>query len=70
VTDKLYPFQPSDWEKERAQIALASREKTPNPRFTKQLEEIDWPIDYGNVKIQLRAGKPTLVTIERTIKLD
>ena len=36
----------------------------------KQLEKIDWPIEYGNVKIQLRAGKPTLVTIERTIKLD
>ncbi len=36
----------------------------------KELDKIDWPIAYGNVKIQLRAGKPTLVTIERTIKLD
>ena len=35
-----------------------------------QLEKIDWPIDYGNIKIQLRRGKPTLVTIERTLKLD
>lgn len=36
----------------------------------KQLEKIDWNLDYGSVKIQLRAGKPTLVVVERTIKLD
>jgi hypothetical protein len=36
----------------------------------KQLEKVDWPIDYGNIRIQLRAGRPTLVTVERTIKLD
>jgi len=36
----------------------------------KQIEGIDWTIDYGNVKIQIRQGKPTLVTIERTVKLD
>ena len=36
----------------------------------KQLEEIDWPVNYGSVKITIRDGKPTLVTIERTVKLD
>lgn len=36
----------------------------------KSLEKIDWPIDYGIIKIQIRQGKPTLVTIERTVKLD
>jgi hypothetical protein len=36
----------------------------------KSLEKVKWPISYGNVKIQLRAGKPTLVTIEKTIKFD
>ena len=36
----------------------------------KELEKIDWPIDYGSVKIQIRNGKPTLITIERTVKLD
>jgi len=36
----------------------------------KQLEKIDWPIEYGIISIQLRAGKPTLIKIERTIKLD
>ena len=36
----------------------------------KELEKIDWPIRYGNIRIQLRAGKPTLVTIERTVRLD
>lgn len=36
----------------------------------KQLEKIDWKLDYGSVKVQLRDGKPTLITIEKTIKLD
>ncbi len=36
----------------------------------KELEKIDWNLDYGSVKIQIRQGKPTLVTIERTVKLD
>ncbi len=36
----------------------------------RQLERIEWPIEYGKIKIQLRSGRPTLVTIERTVKLD
>lgn len=36
----------------------------------KQLEKIDFKLDYGSVKIQIRNKKPTLVTIERTVKLD
>ena len=36
----------------------------------RELEKVDWKLDYGSVKVQIRAGKPTLVTIERTIKLD
>jgi len=36
----------------------------------KELEKIGWPIEHGSVKIQIRNGKPTLVTIERTVKLD
>ena len=36
----------------------------------RQLEQVKWPIDYGIISIQLRAGKPTLVKVERTIKLD
>ena len=35
-----------------------------------QLDKIAWPVYYGNIKIQVRAGKPTLVVIERTVKLD
>ena len=35
-----------------------------------QLEKIDWPIEFGTVKVTIRNGKPTLVTIERTVKLD
>ena len=26
--------------------------------------------EYGSIKIQVRQGKPTLATIERTVKLD
>jgi len=36
----------------------------------KELEKVKWNLDFGSVKIQLRNGKPTLVTIERTVKLD
>ena len=36
----------------------------------KELEKVKWPIDYGIVRVQIRQGKPTLVTIERTVKLD
>ena len=35
-----------------------------------QLEKINWNIDYGTVKIQIRQGKATLITVEATIKLD
>ena len=36
----------------------------------KQLDKIDWGLDYGSVKIQIRQGKASLIVIERTIKLD
>jgi len=36
----------------------------------KQLERIDWNLDYGSVKILIRQGKPSLVIIERTVRLD
>ena len=34
----------------------------------KQLEKIDWKkyLQYGSVRVQVRAGKLTLTTIERT----
>ncbi len=34
----------------------------------KELEKIDWEkyLEYGSVKIQVRNGKKTLTTIERT----
>jgi len=35
-----------------------------------QLEKVNFNLDYGSVKIQIRNGRPTLVTTERTIKLD
>ena len=38
--------------------------------FKKQLDQVKWPIEYGIISIQLRAGKPTLVKVERTIKLN
>jgi len=45
-------------------------ENKQDAEFKKQLEKIVWPIEYGIVSIQLRAGKPTLIKVERTIKLD
>ena len=36
----------------------------------RMVEGLKWPLDFGSVKVQIRGGKPALVTIERTIKLD
>jgi len=33
-------------------------------------EKITVPIDYGTIKVQIRDSKPTLITIEKTYKLD
>ncbi len=39
-------------------------------QLKKELEKVNWNLDYGSVKIQIRNGKVTLLTIERTVKLD
>lgn len=38
----------------------------------RRIDTISWRdfLMYGSVKIQVRDGKPVLVTIERTVKLD
>jgi len=45
-------------------------ENKQDTEFRKHLEKVTWPIEYGIISIQLRAGKPTLIKVERTIKLD
>ncbi len=45
-------------------------QKQQDIELKKQLDKIDWQLDYGSVKVQIREGKPTLITIERTVKLD
>lgn len=45
-------------------------ENKQDAELKRQLEQITWPIEYGIISIQLRAGKPTLLKVERTIKLD
>lgn len=45
-------------------------ENKQDAELKRQLDKIDWPIEYGVISIQLRAGKPTLIKVERTIKLD
>lgn len=52
---------------------MTDRLEIENPQdaeLKKQLDKIKWPVDYGSLKLQLRAGRVTLVTVERTIKLD
>ena len=39
-------------------------------KLSEALKKIDWPIEYGTIKVQIRNGKVTLLTIERTVKLD
>lgn len=36
----------------------------------KELEKVEWPVDYGIITVKVRDGKPSLVTIERTVKMD
>ena len=38
----------------------------------KCIQEIPWEksLSFGSIKIQIREGKATLVTVERTVKLD
>lgn len=45
---------------------------TKDIELKKELEKIDWTkfLEYGIIRVQVRAGKPTLITIERTVKLD
>ena len=44
--------------------------KVEDQKLKNELEKIDWNLDYGSVKVQIREGKPSLITIERTVKLD
>ncbi len=48
-------------------LELQTKEDT---ELKKELEKIDWNLDYGSVKIQIRNGKLSLITVERTVKLD
>ena len=36
----------------------------------KQLERIDWNLDYGTVELQIRGGHVTMIAIKRTVRLD
>ena len=38
--------------------------------LTEILKKIKWPVDYATIKLQIRAGKATLVTFEKTVRLD
>ena len=52
---------------------MTDRLEIQNPQdqeLKKELEKVYWNLDYGSVKVQIRQGKPTLITIERTVKLD
>jgi len=41
---------------------------TKDLELKKELDKIDWHkyLEYGSIKVQVRAGKKALVTIERT----
>lgn len=34
------------------------------------LRKISWPVEYGSVKISIQNGRPVMVTIERTVKME
>jgi len=49
---------------------MSDQQEKQDRELKEALERVDWKLDYGSVKIQIRAGKPTLITTERTVKLD
>jgi len=34
------------------------------------LKKVNWNLDYGQIRLQIRDYKVTLIAIERTIKVD
>ncbi len=44
--------------------------ETMDAELKNELEKVNWHLSYGSVRVQVRAGKPTLIIVERTIKLD
>lgn len=48
------------------------RVRIPDEDLKKELDKVDWGrfIKYGNVKVQVRNGKPVTITKEETVKLD
>lgn len=54
-------------------ISMNDRVEIVNKQDTdlkEQLEKVDWPIEYGTITVQVRNGQPSLLKIERTVKLD
>lgn len=49
---------------------LDKEQSQQDAELKKELDKINWHIDYGSVRIQIRQGKSTLVAIERTVRLD
>jgi len=39
-------------------------------RLVAELAQVQWPIRYGTITVQIRDGKLTMVKVERTIKAD
>jgi len=53
-------------------IEKVNKQDTADIELVKSLEKVDWKkyLEYGSVKLQIREGKLTLITIERTFKVD
>lgn len=45
-------------------------EHAQDTELKKELGKVNWPIDYGIITVKVRDSKPTLITIERTVKMD
>ena len=33
----------------------------------KQLEKVDWPIEFGTITVTIKEGAPTLTHVDRTV---
>lgn len=51
-------------------VGVVAPEAQGDSVLKRQLGQVAWGLQYGKVSVQIREGHVSLITIERTIKVD
>jgi len=51
---------------------MIDRVRIIDDKLKQEIDKVDWSkfLLYGSVKVQIRQGKPVMITKEETVKLD